>query len=299
MSFSCSKNTPPVIVSLYAEPDSIYIGETTNLLFTYDDPDKKDALIVLWNCSYGKLLISGNPTKENPTKWIAPKVPGVYFINLQIKDLADERDADSVKITVLDSTGTFTDARDGHKYKWIKIGSQVWMAENLAYLPNVTAASTQGSFDSYFVYDYEGNRVSDAKRSYNYNTYGVLYNSPSKACPAGWHLPLKVEWVKLVNYLGNDAAMKLKSTTRWSSDSLGNNRNGNNLSGFNALPGGYRDFAIYHGGPGSHGYCASMGDGAWFWEAEASAFNLSVSSYRLDWGRSDFTAFSVRCVKDE
>jgi hypothetical protein len=37
------------------------------------------------------------------------------------------------------NSGTFTDERDGREYKWVKIGDQIWMAENLAYVPYVCA----------------------------------------------------------------------------------------------------------------------------------------------------------------
>lgn len=30
--------------------------------------------------------------------------------------------------------GTFKDYRDHHTYEWVKIGEQIWMSENLAYI---------------------------------------------------------------------------------------------------------------------------------------------------------------------
>jgi uncharacterized protein (TIGR02145 family) len=38
-------------------------------------------------------------------------------------------------------SGIFTDSRNGKSYKWIKIGSQIWMAENLAIVINKESLS--------------------------------------------------------------------------------------------------------------------------------------------------------------
>ncbi len=102
------------------------------------------------------------------------------------------------------------DSRDSQIYQYITIGAQVWMTENLAYLPSVFAPATgSNSTAYYYVYGYNGTDVAAAKATSNYTTYGVLYNWPAAMngsasstsnpsgvqgiCPSGWHLPSDAE----------------------------------------------------------------------------------------------------------
>jgi uncharacterized protein (TIGR02145 family) len=100
--------------------------------------------------------------------------------------------------------GTFTDPRDGNTYRTVQIGNQCWLAENLKYLPAVCPATTtpDGS-PFYYVYDYQGHSVEEAKATANYQNYGVLYNWPAAlvSCPPGWHLPSDEEWSELSGFL--------------------------------------------------------------------------------------------------
>ncbi|MDD4032736.1 MAG: FISUMP domain-containing protein [Bacteroidales bacterium] len=206
---------------------------------------------------------------------------------------------------------TFTDSRDGHVYYSVTIGSQVWMAENLAYLPAVIPPSS-GSYVEpyYYVYGYESANVSAAKATTNYNTYGVLYNWPAAmtACPEGWHLPSDAEWKQLEMYLGmtqeqaddtswrggtNNEAGKMREagTAHWDSP----NEDSTNESGFTALPGGYRN---------PSGFYMIGSRGRWWGSTENGTD--SACSRSLDMGRNDVSrgfedkdnGLSVRCVRD-
>ena len=121
----------------------------------------------------------------------------------EVESLYEE--GDWTEYNACDALGTFIDPRDDQEYQTVTIGDQVWMAENLAYLPAVSPSSASSSFQPYYyVYDYEGTNVSEAKATNNYSTYGVLYNwgATSEACPTGWHLPSEDEWQELEIYLG-------------------------------------------------------------------------------------------------
>lgn len=209
----------------------------------------------------------------------------------------------------------FTDSRDGKVYKTVAIGDQVWMAENLAYLPSVNMVA-DGSEDAagsyYYVYGYDGTNVTDAKATANYTTYGVLYNwtaamggesssasNPSGiqgVCPTGWHLPSDAEWTELTDYLGgtSDAGGKLKETgtTHWNSPNTG----ATNETGFTALPGGYRysDGAFYYFGYDGYWWSASedYATFAWYRSVNYSFSNVFRNYYDMEVG------FSVRCVRD-
>jgi len=190
----------------------------------------------------------------------------------------------------------FTDARDNNHYNVVKIGEQIWMAENLKYLPSVNGSGHSSVEPYYYVYNYTSNNVDEAKTKAEYKTYGVLYNwtAAMNACPAGWHLPSHAEWTQLEEYLGGNAGGKLKEAgyDHWQSPNTG----ANNESGFTALPGGYRgDFGGFSGIRGYGGWWSSTEYGTDYAWSRILGYNYSEVDSFHDFRES---GFSVRCVRD-
>lgn len=122
---------------------------------------------------------------------------------------------------------TFVDSRDGHVYKYVTIGTQDWMAQDLAYLPNnkvfnpATSVANCDGDPQWFVLNYYGEDANAAKETKEYKQYGVLYNwyaamnqknatgvnaAPSGVqglCPPGWHLPSIAEWKIMEEYVAS------------------------------------------------------------------------------------------------
>lgn len=231
--------------------------------------------------------------------------------------------------------GTFTDTRDNTVYKWVAIGNQVWMAENLRYLPRVAKGETGSTTESYYyVYGYDGTDVDEAKNTDSYKHFGAHYNwpaamngassseaNPSKVqgvCPTGWHLPSKVELEELNNFLADNGynydgsigggydkiAKAMAGLATWNSatveGAIGNldYYESQNKSGFTALPGGYRN---------SDGNFYLRRHGGYLWtttedseDSENARFMILTrdsSGSRIQ-ARSKAWAYNVRCVRD-
>jgi uncharacterized protein (TIGR02145 family) len=181
---------------------------------------------------------------------------------------------------------SFSDPRDGKKYKSVKIGGLIWMAENLNY-----EAEDSKCY---------GNNAE------NCDKYGRLYNwsTAVNVCPSGWRLPGNADWDKLFRaadgtggkespYKSATAGWYLKAKSGWL-----NNGNGDDAQGFAALPGG---------GGYAKGSFFDAGYSGYWWNATESEENPN-SSYRnrIDSGNNNAywqistksNLFSVRCVKD-
>jgi len=188
---------------------------------------------------------------------------------------------------------------DGNKYATTRIGTQVWMTENLrttrlndgTLIQSVHDGTEWASLKS-AGYCWYGNH----EAFFTLNHYGALYNGYSvntgKLCPAGWHVPTDEEWDALSEYVGWDSGggkLKEAGTINWA----GPNPDATNETGFSALPGGYRN--AYYKDYNKFRYLAI------FWTSD------SPESFQLNNTNSNTTSrpivypndgASVRCIMD-
>jgi uncharacterized protein (TIGR02145 family) len=191
--------------------------------------------------------------------------------------------------------------QDGNIYKTVKIGNQIWMAENLR-----TTKYTDGTSIPYITEN--SNWINTSTPAYCWyrndtayiKIYGALYNgyavNTNKICPAGWHVSTDGEWTAMVEFLGGKdvAAAKLKESgiSHWT----GPDSRATNESGFSALPGGTRYV---------NGIFFSQKDIGYWWtftgsdELNGWYRSMYYSNSIVDRNYHDSTnGFSVRCVKD-
>jgi uncharacterized protein (TIGR02145 family) len=171
---------------------------------------------------------------------------------------------------------TVTDI-DGNVYHTVKLGTQIWMLENLKVtkyrdgspIPNVTDAAAWNKLATGAYCDYNN-------ASSNSTKYGRLYNffviSDSRnVAPAGWHVPTYSEFRTLDNTLESNYLS-------WSSLSL--------------LYAGYRD---------NNGEFSLLGDCTYFWISGTVAVPRKIQNYIWGgyvYGDTERYGCSIRCVKD-
>ena len=176
-------------------------------------------------------------------------------------------------------TGTFTDSRDGKVYKTVTIGTQTWMAENLAFKAKSGCWAYNNDQD-------------------NVKSYGYLYTweTAKNVCPAGWHLASKDEWSALSTFLGGQeiAAEKLKEagTVHWHKPVSA----ATNESGFTCLPGGFRNDKgeFYNLGLMCFCWCSTEEDSE---KANQVIIYTHTTHVEISYIEKN-NGFSVRCVKE-
>ena len=189
------------------------------------------------------------------------------------------------KVTQTDTTSTqtstqndstFTDTRDGKTYRIVKLGEQIWMAENLNYEMDDGVKSW-----------------CNGNKQENCDKYGRLYTykSATYACPPGWHLPEVEEWPERGN--GGHPAFLNYAVVGW--------YGGKDTYGFSILPAGnYSAKSQYFFEPG--------GGTTYFWTMTIDTRNNNCATM-IHFGSGsegmvsvcasdENDGLSVRCVKD-
>ena len=233
-----------------------------------------------------------------------------YYVRSEIINSAGTSYGNVVTFNTLDANtkedGIFIDTRDNINYKYKQFGSQIWMIENLRFIPFVSKLKEQGGI---WVNGFDDNNVAVAKNEENYIKYGCLYDLQMAlvACPIGWHLPSDDEWKTLEVLLGmtpseaddqgsrytGSVGRKMKSVYDWALCG-----NGDNFSGFNTFSGGHRHYS-----DGGEFYTQTWQ--AYFWTA--TTYNISSWSRMITYNSDGINrhssntsfGFSVRCIKDD
>ncbi len=200
--------------------------------------------------------------------------------------------------------GTFTDSRDNKVYKIVKIGTQIWMAENLnvstfrngdPIMEAKTAEDWQTAGDekkAAWCY-YENDPENGKKYGKLYNFYAVT--DTRGLAPKGMHIPTDKEITILTTYVGGEktAGVKLKEagTFNWKNP----NADATNETGFFALPGGKNTYNGTFDGVGDYGsWWAASDYGTTCSWGMGSNYNFVGRYYNF----SEQNGFSVRCLRD-
>jgi uncharacterized protein (TIGR02145 family) len=213
-----------------------------------------------------------------------------------------------VSQTVRVDDGVFVDQRDGEKYRVIKVGSDVWMAENLRYKDSTESPNLQGNMwcpdddpakCAKFGPLYSWTAARNISSDYSQKTLGHNISRLRGICPDGFRLPTNSDWVYLAmvadKFSGEwTVAEILKAPEGWESWSSDILIYDSTWYSFDALPAGRRNM---------EGGFLESGLFAFFWTADeidnatASGWTLRDDNDLLDSGKYyKEHGMSIRCL---
>lgn len=215
------------------------------------------------------LFDASGQASEYPLDWISGDSGNT---GPTIEDPDHSGDSGNTEPTIEDpeysgDSGTFTDSRDGQVYKWVRIGDQVWMAENLNY-------EGDGHYCNGFAPGTPYSRVDEKGNITNGMYYNAYLGNPIPV-PSGWHVPSVEEVEQLNDFIGsngypNNRGDALKSTSGWEE-----NGNGLDAFGFNAFPSGNSSCSI-----GSDIGCfRKLGFQTIFWTSTLGSWDESTNQF--------------------
>jgi len=305
VAFTTGQNITSPIVITASVTDIAQTTATSGGTITSDGGAPVTARGVCWS-------ISSNPTIADSytndgtgtgtfTSYLTGLTPNtLYYVRAYATNSIGTSYGNEVTFTTLNEPqpcpGVPTVIYEGKTYNTVQIGTQCWFKENLNVGTRINGSqnpTNNGIKEKYCYNDLES----------NCDVYGGLYQwyemmqyvttqGVQGLCPSGWHIPTDGEWTILTDFLGGEsvAGTKMKSTSGWYGGG-----NGNNSSGFTALPGGSRYPA---------GWFGDLTQIAYFWSSSINVTSANDRILRYNYDNVQIGAgyldagFSIRCIKN-
>lgn len=303
ISFSTSP-VIPAVTTTDPEPTSTTTGKSGGNI-TSDGGSAVTERGVCWSTSANPTIINNRTSDGTGTGSFDSNITGLAVNTLYHVRAYATNDVGTAYGT--DKTFTTDPAaiadKDGNSYDVIRIGTQLWLKQNLkttkfndgTAITLVTDNTAWGNLSTQGYCWYDNNAA-----TYR-DPYGAIYNwyavNSGKLCPSGWHVPTDDDCSVLEYYLEGPtvAGGKLKETgtSHWTDP----NTDATNETGFTALPGGYRTETGQFGNINDNGFwwtstLSPTSSDPWFRRLQFDSGKAYRNFYNEKYG------MSVRCIKD-
>ncbi len=298
-----SKDAIKITESAGLENQSLASGDKVGCYFRIEVQDQLESD----SLSFGVEVIASNTKKvlaSTSIKLATRDVVNQNKTNIFSKGGFVENDTDTSNTNNLIKDPETVKDIDGNIYSTIKIGTQIWLKENLRTGSYANGDKINAITDNSLFELTRSGAYRDLAYPKEDSLYGKLYNyftvaDPRGLCPIGWHVPDTIEWNILINNVGGSKLaglqLKEKGTGHW----LTPNYTSNITTEFNALPRGYaipEDFL-----PSGQGITS-----AYFWSSNEHTdlkvpclFMFYIGEGTLYLPISVLNGIAVRCIKNK